>query len=510
MKRKKMSIQWLIIVLLLILILNPTTGLSKPAGKMVIAVPSEPMTIDPHKVATRYSHTFNCALFEALYVRNSKAELVPGLAKSVDISKDGLTYTFMIRTGVRFHDGTPLTTEDIKFSLERAINPETKDPMAAYLKSISSVDIGGGNTIILKLKSPDAILLKKLAYAGWVIPKGYFLKVGEEGFGKHPIGSGPFKFEGRSINEYIKLEANEDHWRWVPKIKSLIYKVIPEAAVRMGALQTGDADIVTELPPALFEKVDGIKGCSALSHPSGAIYWVVINVKDSPKESPLKNRQVREALNYAVNKEGIIGGVLKGQAIQIPGVLAPSVIKPESSLKPYEYDPDRAKRLLAETGYPNGFKTEMYSPVGRYTLGKEISLVIAENLKAVGVDVDLKLWESMRWVTDLKKHYYPLSYQEFGNTIFDPEGLMIWALHTKAFWSYYTNPKVDKLIEESTTVYGQEEREKHFRKIDKVLHDDASHIFLYELKVVMGKNDKLHWNPAPGDMWFKFWDAYWE
>jgi peptide/nickel transport system substrate-binding protein len=278
----------------------------------------------------------------------------------------------------------------------------------------------------------------------------------------------------------------------------------------LAALQSGDAHIITEMPPPLFNRIDGIKGCRAMSQPTGAIYWVVINVKDSPEGSPWLDRRVRKAMNHAVDKKGIIKGILRNQAMQIAGVLAPSLIPPDPALETYEYDPALAKRLLAEAGYPDGFKVDMYSPVGRYTSGKEVSLAIAENLKTVGIDVTLHLWESMRWVTELKKHYYPLSYQEFGNTIYDPEGMMIWGLHTDAYWSFYTNPEVDQLIEESKTVYDQKDRVRHFQKINRLLHEDASHIFLYELKVAMGISEKLHWKPAPGDMWFKFWDAYWE
>jgi peptide/nickel transport system substrate-binding protein len=468
------------------------------------------MTIDPHKVATRYSHTFNCQLFESLYVRDSRAELTPGLATSFQVSEDGLIYTFSLRRGVLFHDGSALTAEDVKFSLDRALNPATKNPMAAYLRAIDAVEIVNDYEIVIRLKKPDAILLKKLAYAGWVIPKKYFMSAGDDGFAAKPIGSGPYRFVKRSINEYIELEANEAHWRWVPKIKTLIYKVVPEPAVRLAALQSGDAHIITAMPPPLFDRMDRIKGCRAMSQPTGAIYWVVINVKDSPQGSPWLDRRVRRAMNYAVDKNGIIKGILRNQAVLIEGVLAPSLIPPDSTLKAYEYDPAQAKRLLAEAGYPKGFKVDMYSPIGRYTSGKEVSLAIAENLKAVGIDVTLHLWESMRWVTELKKHYYPLSYQEFGNTIYDPEGMMIWGLHTDAYWSFYTNKEVDRLIDESTTVYAQEDRFRHFQKIDRLLHEDASHIFLFELKVAIGISEKLHWELSPGDMWFKFWDADWE
>jgi peptide/nickel transport system substrate-binding protein len=489
-------------------LLNGVAASAGPSGKLVVAQPSEPLTIDPHKVATRYSHTFNCALFEALYVRDSLCNLVPGVAEDVEISENGLTYTFMLRHGIRFHDGSTLTAEDVKFSLDRACNPETKNPMGAYLKSVDGVKIMGSDKVVISLKTPDAIFLKKMAYAGWIIPKNYFEKVGEKGFAEHPIGSGPYKFVSRSINEYIELEANEDHWRWVPKIKTVIHRVVPEDAVRLAMLQTGDADVAIMMPPALFDKINSIRGYKALSHPSGAIYWV--NIDNKYKDSPLKNRKVRQALNYAVNKKGIIDGIMKGHAVQISGVMAPSVIPPDPTLEAYDYNPKLAKKLLADAGYPNGFKTDFYGPIGRYTLGKEISTFIADNIKAVGIDVELHLWESMKWVTEMQKHYYPLTYSEFGNTIFDPEGKGVWALHTDAFWGFYTNLEVDKLIEESKSIYDEKERIKHWQKIDRALYEDASHIFLYEFNTIIGINEKLNWKLKPGDTWYKYWDAYWK
>lgn len=497
-------------VLLLALALPGAAILAAPTGKITVAMPSEPATLDPMKSSTRYNHTFNANMFEALYIRNSRAELVPGLAESVSVSPDGLTYTFKLRKGVKFHDGSTMTAEDVKFSMDRATNPATKNPLGAYLKSVDKTEIADPDTIVIKLKERDAIFLKKLAFAGWVIPEKYFRSVGEEGFAKKPVGTGPFKFKSRAINEYIELEANEQHWATVPKVKTLIYRTIPEDAVRLAQLQTGEVDIATEMPPALLGRINAIKGVKALSHPSGAAYWLMLNVKGAPKDSPLQNVKVRQALNYAVDKQGIIKGVLKGQATALGGTMVSSVTSPDASLQPYPYDPAKAKRLLAEAGYPHGFKMDMYGSVGRYTLDKDISLAIANNLKAVGVDVDLKLWESSKWVQELTKHTMPMTYMEFGNTIFDPEGLMIWATHSKAFWSFYGNPQVDKMIEESTAITDPRQRDAHFHNIDRVLHNEASQVFLWESKILIGVKDKLNWQPAPGDMWFKFWDASWQ
>jgi len=485
----------------------PNLSFSTPTGKLTVAVPSEPATLDPHKASNRYNYMFNSNMFEGLYVRNDKAELVLALAESVAIASDGLTYTFKLRKGVKFHDGSTMTADDVKFSFERAINPNTKNPLLAYIKTIDRVDIVNTDTVALKLKERDAIFLKKLAFAGWIVPKNYIQSVGEDGFAKKPIGTGPFKFVSRSINEQIEMEANEQHWSSVPKVKSLIIKTVPEDAVRLALLQTGEADIVAEMPPPLFDKINALRGVKTLSHPSGEIYWIVFNIKDGAKDSPLLNPMVRKALNHAIDKQSIITNVLKNQAVQISGALAPSVAAVDKNLQPYAYNPALAKKMLADAGYPNGLKIDMYSSVGRYTLDKDISLVIANQLKAVGVDVNLNLWESSKWVGDLSKKYYPMSYQAFGNTVFDPEGLMIFGLHSKAFWSFYKNDAVDKMIDDSLKITEQKDRDTHFQKIDKMLYDDASHIFLWESKILIGMRDKVNWRPQPGDNVYKFWNA---
>lgn len=485
----------------------PALAMSAPSGRLTVAVPSEPATLDPHKSSNRYNYMFNSNMFEGLYLRNDKAELVPGLAESHTVAPDGLTYTFRLRKGVRFHDGSPMTADDVKFSLERAINPATKNPLLAYIKTIDRVDIVNPDTVALKLKERDAIFLKKLAFAGWIVPRNYVTSVGEEGFARKPMGTGPFKFVGRTINEQIELEANELHWGWVPKIKTLVMRTVPEDAVRLAMIQTGEADVVAEMPPPLVDRIAALKGVRTLSHPSGEIYWLVFNIKDGKPDSPLLNQKVRRAMNLAVDKQGIIANVLKNQAVQIPGVLAPSVAAEDKALQAYAYNPAQAKQLLAEAGYPNGFKIDMFSSVGRYTLDKDISLAIANNLKAVGIDVNLNLWESSKWVADLPKKYYPLSYQAFGNTVFDPEGLMIFGLHSKAFWSFYKNDAVDKLIDDSLKIVDQKERDVHFQKIDKLLYEDASHIFLWESKILFGIRDKVTWRPQPGDNVYKFWNA---
>ena len=493
--------------LALVLSMVPGIAMAAPAGRLTVAVPSEPATLDPHKSSNRYNYMFNSNMFEGLYIRNDKAELVPALAESVAVSPDGLSYTFKLRKGVKFHDGSTMSAEDVKFSLERAINPTTKNPLLAYIKTIDRIDIPNPDSVTVKLKERDAIFLKKLAFAGWVVPKNYLQSAGEDGFAKKPIGTGPFKFVSRAINEQIVMEANEAHWGWVPKVKTLVMRTVPEDAVRLAMLQTGEADVVAEMPPPLVDRISALKGVKTLSHPSGEIYWLVFNIKDGAKDSPLLHQKVRRALNHAVDKQAIISSVLKNQAVAISGVLAPSVAAVDKSLSAYAYDPALAKKLLAEAGYPNGFKIDMFSSVGRYTLDKDISLAIANNLKAVGVDVNLNLWESSKWVADLPKKYYPLSYQAFGNTVFDPEGLMIFGLHSKAFWSFYKNDAVDKMIDDSLKISDQKERDQHFQKIEKALYEDASHIFLWESKILFGLRDRVNWRPQPGDNVYKFWNA---
>jgi len=480
---------------------------AQPVGTLTVALPSEPATLDPHKGNTRYNYLFNSNMFEGLMVRNDQADLVPGLAESYTVSPDGLTYTFTLRKGVKFHDGSSLTADDVKFSLERAINPATKNPLLAYVRSIASIDVIDANRVSLTLKEKDAIFLKKLTFSGWIVPRAYLQQVGEEGFARRPIGSGPFKFVSRSINERIEMQANDQHWGWVPKVRTLVLRTVPEDAVRLGMLQTGEADIVAEMPPPLLDRISAIRGVKALSHPSGEIYWLVLNVKDAAKDSPLLKREVRVALNHAVDRQAIIKSVLRGQAEQIPGALAPSVYAADPNFKPYPYDPALARKLLAEAGFPNGFKIDMYGSVGRYTLDRDISLAIANQLKAVGVEVNLNLWDSAKWVGDLPKKYYPISYQAFGNTVFDPEGLMIFGVHSKAFWSFYRNENVDKLIDESLTITDQSARDAHFQKIDRAMHEDASHVYLWESKILIGMRDRVTWQPRPGDNVYKFWTA---
>ncbi len=490
-----------------LLLAGPMVANAQPSGTLTVALPAEPATLDPHKGNTRYNYLFNSNLFEGLMVRNDKADLVPGIAESYTVSADGLTYTFTLRKGVKFHDGTTLTPEDVKFSLERAINPATKNPLLSFIRTIDKVEILDADRVALTLKEKDAIFLKKLTFAGWIVPRAYLQQVGEDGFAKRPIGTGPFRFVSRSINERIEMQANEQHWGWVPKVRTLVLRTVPEDAVRLGMLQTGEADIVAEMPPPLLDRISAIRGVRTLSHPSGEIYWLVLNIKDGAKDSPLLKREVRIALNHAIDRQAIIKNVLRDQAQQIPGVLAPSVSVVDPNFKPYAYDPALARKLLADAGYPNGFKIDMYGSVGRYTLDRDINLALANQLKAVGVDVNLNLWDSAKWVGDLSKKYYPMSYQAFGNTIFDPEGLMIFGVHSKAFWSFYRNETVDKLIDESLSITDQSARDVHFQKIDREMYNDASHVFLWENKILFGIRDRVTWQPRPGDNIYKFWTA---
>jgi peptide/nickel transport system substrate-binding protein len=335
--------------------LAPSPTAAVPEGQMTWAVHISlaPTWFDPAEtsgIITPYMVLY--ALHDAVLKPLPGQPLAPALAESWSMSPDGLLYEFVLRKGARFHNGDPVTAEDVKFSLERYRGASAK-PLK---DSVAAVDASDPGRVRIRLKRPwpDFMTFYVGATgAGWIVPKKYVEKVGDEGFKRAPIGAGPYKFVSFTPGVELVVEAFEQYWRKTPNVKRLVLRAIPDEATRLAALKRGEVDVAYTIRGAMAEEIRRSPGLTLKANVGQATHWVYFAEQWDPK-SPWHDRRVRLAVNYALDRHAMNQADALGFS-KITWSIIPSSFEFYWQPPGYAYDPARARQLLAEAGYPNGF-----------------------------------------------------------------------------------------------------------------------------------------------------------
>jgi ABC-type transport system substrate-binding protein len=372
---------------------------AKAGGSITITYKDDVATLDPAIGYDWQNWSMIKSLFDGLmdYVPGS-TELRPGLAESYEISEDGLTYTFKLRAGVKFHNGREMTAEDVKYSLDRVTNPETQSPGAGFFGAIagfeaagpeglSGVEVVDASTVKITLSRPDATFLHVMAlnFAS-VVPKEAVDEAGAD-FGKKPVGTGAFKLGEWTLGQRLVFEKNADYWReGVPFLDSVVFEVGQEPVVALLRLQNGEVDVPGDgIPPAKFTEVMGDPAQAARVVQGGQLHtgYITLNVTTAPFDK----LEVRKAVNMAINKERITQ-IINGRAVPATQPLPPSMPGYTEGYAGYAYDPEGAKALLAEAGLADGFETELY--VMNTDPNPRIAQAIQQDLAAIGITANIQ------------------------------------------------------------------------------------------------------------------------
>jgi peptide/nickel transport system substrate-binding protein len=487
---------WLAAVAVLIGLAAASPMAAQPVGTLVVGLVAEPVNLDPAQVTDLNSNRVGRRIVETLVTfPEESTQIVPGLAESWTISKDGLRYTFKLRKGVTFHDGTPFTAEAVKFSIERQIMPEHpfnklgKYPFANYFfGTVKAVEVIDPQTVEIVLKEARASFLAVLtAGAASIVSPTAVRKWGAD-YVLHPVGTGPFKFVQWDSGQKVVLERNPSYWRFPVKLERVIYRSIVEDQARLTELLTGSLDLIVGVPPDFVGQLEKDARLTLLKQVGAHVWYLGIN----NQKKPFEDKRVRQALNYAVNKEAIVRDVLKGTGAASAGPVLPGTWGADPTIKPFAYDPARAKKLLAEAGYPNGFSTTLWTPESGSGMQSSVAMstVIQSNLKAVGINVTLQTMEWGAFLAKLRtkeQELFALSWMA-GNE--DPDMVMYPLLHSTQWTpggpnrALYKNPKFDDLLHQARTSTDQAKRAELYREAQRILHDDPPWIFIdHEIQV---------------------------
>ena len=407
------------------------------------------------------------ALHDALVKPMPGHAMAPSLAESWTASKDGLTYEFVLRKNVKFHNGDVMTAEDVKFSFERY-----RGASAAALKAkVARIEIADPYRIrfVLKHAWPDFMTFYATPATGaaWIVPKKYVEKVGEEGFKKAPVGAGPYHFVAFKPGVELVLEAFEGYWRKTPSVKTLVFRVIPDESTRLAALKRGEVDIAYSITGPLAEELKRTPGLTLAPTHFPFTIWLVFTEQWEPK-SPWHDKRVRQAVNLAIDRQAINQAVYLGHS-KLAYSFVPQGMEYFWAPPPSPYDPKRAKQLLAEAGYPNGF--DAGDLFGEMVYGTAIGEPVANYLQAIGIRVRLRPLERAAFYNELgEKKLRPVVQNGSGAPGNAPTRIEVNAV-SGGRYAYGGYPDIDGLFSEQANEMNPRVRQQILHKIQQMIHE---------------------------------------
>lgn len=462
---KKKILVFILVVLVLLnlsVLVAASPAANKDDGVLIVAVPDAPSYMDPQVQASIGTYRVTTQIFDRLVSLDHEMNLIPGLAESWEVENDTTTI-FHLRKGVKFHNGEEMTSEDVKYSLERCIAASGVNYNYLIIDEIQIID---DYTIKIITKEPFNALLYRLTLdAASIISKK--ADTSPEEFNKHPIGAGPFKFVSWEMGGDVVLEANQDYYKGAPKIEKLIFRQIPEALNRSIGLETGEIDLAYDLAITDLEMLKNNEDITVKNVPSTTVWYLGFNVQ----KEPLDNTLVRQAVAYGLNTQDVIDIVYNGVASPTHNtMLTPGLFGYEPDTIQYDYNVDKAKEILAEAGYPNGFSTTLWCSDSQVM--RDIAVVVQEQLRMIGITAEIKTVEAGNYYAATgagEQDMFILS-----KTSIDPDSMLRAMYHTDAFGlsgnrSFWAAAEVDEKLNQASVTTDQEEAKKLYKEVQTIV-----------------------------------------
>ncbi|QHP56411.1 glutathione ABC transporter substrate-binding protein GsiB [Pectobacterium carotovorum subsp. carotovorum] len=483
------------------------------AKDAVIAVGSTFTSLDPYDANDSLSQTVAKSFYQGLFGFDKDMKLVNVLADSYDVSPDGLTYTVKLHPGVKFHDGSAFNAAAVKVNLDRASNPDNRLKRYNLFKMIDKTEAVDDLTVKITLKTPFSAFVNNLAHPAAVMISPAALKQYGKEIGFHPVGTGPYRFVAWNQTDFVKVEKFNGYWKaGLPKLDSITWRPVVDNNTRAALLQTGEAQFAYPIPfeqAKVLEKNDKL---ALVASPSILHRYISMNVTQKPFDNP----KVREALNYAINKEALIKVAFSGYATPAEGPL-PSSIDYSVKYHPWPYDLAKARELLKEAGYPDGFTTTLWSSHNHSTAQKVLQFT-QQQLAQVGVKVQVTAMDAGQRAAEVEGK----GVKETGVRLFytgwsASTGEADWALSplfATASWppaqfntAFYSNPQVDADLATALKTTDRTEKQKLYKDAQDKIWADAPWIFLATERLVSANSKKLTGFYVMPDTLFSFEEA---
>src|SRR5436309_9958033 len=490
------------VITVLAVLLLPVAAAAAPAGKVVIAQGVDPTTLDIMNQQESPASIIAAHIFETLWERDPNLKIIPALATEMPKLVAPTTWEVKLRKGVKFHNGEDFNAESAKFSIERVKDPKLR--ASSNFRPIESVEVVDPYTIRVHTAKPWPTFLTVVPFAQVAMcpPKAYAGKQPAD-ISRQPIGTGPYTFVRWAKYEEVVLEANTAWWRGEPKVKTVVFRPIPDDAVRVAALQNGEIDVAVNIPPHLANIIANHPKLFLSTAPSIRTLQLMFVTHEydaqhklvGPYKGPTVDKRVRQAIAYAIDADEIIKGVLDGKAVRTATMLTPLHFGYDPSLKPTKQDVARSKKLLAEAGYAGGLEITLNSPQGRYVRDKEAAEAVTGQLNKDGIKTTLKTYEFVNYLNNLVYPHKPgpVWLIGWGTPTVDAETVYAPLFRTGSNLGNYHNADFDGMIDQAQTQMDEKQRLAIYHRINKLWVDEMPAVPLYQQLDLYGASKRLSW-----------------
>lgn len=495
------------VILLLFALLGGAGGCTgtKPAGgdgTITVALESNILTLDPAMHRDRVTETVIRNIFDGLVTRTTEMRVVPELAESWE-AVTPTEYVFQLRSDVKFHNGDQMTADDVVFTFDRILTEGMIDgqssPRKGLLGPLLRVEKLGEYEVKFVFSEPWSLFLTMLPHQQ-IVPKRYTEENGDAYFAANPVGTGPFQYEGGDINEQISLKRFDDYYGGSPdippvgpaRVAQVIFRVVPEANTRLALLLTGEAQIVTNVPPHMAEEVKSSPDAVVKTTTGTNVHYVALNVT----KQPLGDIRVRKAIALAIGTEEIVQGIYGDYGVAMTGPLLPGGFGKNTELRPVTRDCAAAKALLADAGYSDGFSLVIDTEDSM----KDDADAVAAHLREAGIEASVRVWEWGVLKPLLLDGSRSVLLNYYGNASMDPYDLLnpVFMTGGRGNYTHYSNSDLDALLELAAVEIDPAERESMYREAEKIIHDDYLWVMTYTRKVLEACSTKIeNWVPSP-------------
>lgn len=483
---------WYLAVLVLVAALGvPAHTAPARSSQIVIAQSAEISNGDPRigDIGIDYGTYFQ--ICDPLVTFDENSRIVPALASSWRVVNP-TTYEFTLRVGAKFHDGTPVTAADVKATMDRILDPAFKSPIAAdYVQIVKSTEALNPTTVRFNLHVPFGAFLNRMVYI-FPVSQQAVQQLGDQEFGRRPVCAGPYKFTEWVRDDHITLDAFDDYWGGRPRIDRIVIKPIPQGSTRASALRAGEVDLAVSVPPDQALAIKQDSRFKLLEKDTGRLEFFFLDASSKPFD----DKRVRQAINYAVNWPVIARTIMGGYGRRVSGISTPYMFGHKDT-RGYDYNPAKAKRLLVEAGYANGFEVTVESPNGRYFVDREIALAVVGFLRRIGINANLQVYEWGQYLARQRTKQFKMGLWAALSLFrdFDDRGFQFEPSRAGRF---YISPAVTQLFEQGRAETDPERRKAIYGRLADLVIDEAVWLFGASIVGTYGVSQRLQWEPRAG------------
>jgi peptide/nickel transport system substrate-binding protein len=462
---------------------------------LVVDLPGDVATMDPHVQWDTESYTVYRNIFDNLVTRDVSGAIVPQVATAWRYADD-LTVVFDLRSDILFQDGTKLTPEDVAFSIRRIINPDFKSPQLSQFDQIKSVDVTGPAQITLHTKTPYPALMAQLVKLS-IVPKAYVEKLGDTAFNQQVMGSGPYKLKTWQRGVQSVLEANQTYWRGKPPFATVTFRAVPDTSTRIADLRTGRADIIRGLSPDDAESLKAEKAVQLMPVPTERIAYLFVNAQ----AGPTKDKLVRQAIAQGIDRDTIITALQQGYAKPVNIVLTPANFGYVGDVPGWKFDPVKAKAMIKAAGVEGQHITFLTSPAYDRRLNEAVQQMMAD----IGLVVDITVIDQptyLRRRQGTPEEAGALSQGRWSCACQDADGVIFPLFRSGSIWSKFSNPDFDATVDAARAVLDPKKRLELYHHAFEILREEVPGIGLFQDVAIYAARKELKWTPTANEAFF--------